>query len=199
MAGMDPSKVLFNLENAHIVLLEGDSMAMTILSQIMLGFNARNVHRLETLDEAKVYLEEHNADLIVYDPTTLPGGYEFVPWLRRHAPKHAKYASVLAITSHTQASRVSELRDSGANFIVTKPLTPAIIFERIMWMARENRPYVECKAYAGPDRRFKDVGAPIGTMGRRAEDIELATKYAPEHEMNQTDIDDIMSPGRRSQ
>ncbi len=198
MSGIDPSKVLFNLENAQILLLEGDSMAMTILSQIMLGFNARNTTRLDSVADAKTHLIAYATDLIVYDPTTLADGYEFAPWLRRNGPKHSKYASVLAITSHTQASRVNELRDSGANFIVTKPLTPAVIFERIMWMARENRPYVECKSYAGPDRRFKDVGAPLGTMGRRAEDIELANRFAPEHEMNQTDIDEIMNPGKRA-
>jgi hypothetical protein len=53
---------------------------------------------------------------------------------------------------------------------VAKPISPRIIMERLIWVARENRQFLQTDSYAGPDRRFHDEGLPEGVPGRRRED-----------------------------
>jgi hypothetical protein len=85
------------------------------------------------------------------------------------------------------------VRDSGANFIVSKPLSAAVLLERLLWLSRETRPFVETSTYAGPDRRWRDAPLPAGVEGRRVKDRELAMRISAGGDMNQADIDLIMT------
>jgi hypothetical protein len=54
---------------------------------------------------------------------------------------------------------------------MAKPLTPKAVLDRIIWVARAGRRFVESDKFVGPDRRFKDAGVPEGVgAGRRRED-----------------------------
>jgi DNA-binding response OmpR family regulator len=59
-------------------------------------------------------------------------------------------------------------RDAGANFVLTKPIAPNLLLQRIMWIGRDARPFVELESYVGPDRRFSLDGPPDGAPDRRA-------------------------------
>ena len=58
-------------------------------------------------------------------------------------------------------------RDCGANFILARPLSPEVLLERILWIAREKRHFISCSSYVGPDRRFHEAGPPVGMPERR--------------------------------
>lgn len=189
----------FNLERARILLLDGDGMSSAIASQILLGFGARNIQRAATLDEARAAVESERYDLIIVDLSMSPKeGYEFVAWLRREAMCPNQFSHVLVLTGHTQPGTIAAARDSGANFVIAKPLSPVVLLERINWLARENRSYVACEAYAGPDRRFKFDGPPAGSSGRRKEDLPAAIGAASAPNLSQSDIDAMMQPRKVS-
>lgn len=172
----------FNLEKASILVLDADMMSRAIISQILLGFGARHIHKCSTLEEARGAAQLSQYDLFIVDPSSkATDGYEFVSWLRRKGTGGNRFAPVLVVTGHTQRSRIGQARDCGANFVVAKPLSPAILYERIIWMARERRPHVECKIYAGPDRRWKEDGPQEGA-GRREGDSEPADVAPPASE-----------------
>ena len=63
--------------------------------------------------------------------------------------------------------------------MVAKPLVPAVLLERMLWVARSNRKFVESEAYVGPDRRFRAAGPPEGVAGRRAEDRAVDAEDTP--------------------
>jgi hypothetical protein len=66
---------------------------------------------------------------------------------------------------------VTNARDCGAHIVMAKPLTPKAVLDRIVWVARTGRRFVESDKFVGPDRRFKEGGVPekVGA-GRRRED-----------------------------
>ncbi len=99
-----------------------------------------------------------------------PGAYDFINWLRRHDQPPNCYASVVLIAGHTPRSSVERARDCGANVIMAKPVSPVAVLERLLWTAREKRNYVKCQSYVGPDRRFHNLGPPLGLAGRRVDD-----------------------------
>jgi len=194
--GLNPdSRTRFNLERASVLVLEDSGMGMSILVQILTGFGAKSLHRCETVTEAKDVITKAEVDLIICD--AMGGeGYDFIKWLRASRIEPNRYAPVLLIAGHTPGHAVEKARDCGAHFIMAKPLTPIAVLERILWIAREGRRFVECDTYVGPDRRFKNAGVPPGIIGRRRDDLqgEIGEAQSPNIEQ---DIIDSMVRTRR--
>lgn len=164
------SSVLFNLERASVLLLDGDATSKLIIEQILFAFGARNVRACTTVDEAYSSILQAPFDLIIVDPGTDPAGvYDFVKQLRRTGHADNQFVPVLVVTGHTQLADVSRARDCGANFVLAKPLTADVLYERFVWLARENRQFIACAAYVGPDRRFNEEH-PEGSPKRRSTD-----------------------------
>ncbi len=169
--GDESYRGLFNLEKAAILIADGDLMGRSILSQIVSGLGARDIVRAENIAEAQRVLSSTAFDLILFDPATLgEEGHDLAAWIRRTLPAPARFTPIILVTGHTQQSRVSAARDGGANFVISKPVSPVTVFERITWLARDKRPFVSCNVYVGPDRRWKDDGPPDENNGRREND-----------------------------
>jgi len=169
-AGVDPKRWI-NLERVSIMLLEQSDHGCKISSQILRGFGIRDIHTPRTLNEARALTCHSQLDLIIADPTALNGaGMDFLRWLRRAEGNANRFAPLILVSGHSTMTAVMLSRDAGANFFVAKPFTPKVLLERIMFVARDKRPYVEAGQYVGPDRRWKGDGPPDGTPGRRGGD-----------------------------
>ena len=178
---LDPaSKARFNLSKTAVLLLDPTTVGLEILAQILKGFGARQIHRCSTVDEAKAKAMEHQIDLMVIDTIAESGeGYDFVRWLRKAVPEPNRHAPVLLTAAHTRASDVASARDCGSHFIVTKPLAPIVVLERIIWIAREGRAFLLSDGYIGPDRRFVRAEVPKDHPRRRFDDVPLKTETPP--------------------
>jgi DNA-binding response OmpR family regulator len=186
-----------SLEKANVLLVEPTTQGMDIAAQIMAGFGVRTPARAGTAEEALRVCDGPPLDLVICDPA-LPGidGYDMVRQLRRSRLEPNAFAPVVLVTAHTPKSQVVKARDCGANFIVVKPLSPRVVLDRILWIARENRAFIECDSYVGPDRRFQSLGPPAGTEGRRKDDLPPEVGAAVDPNMSQAEIDDLMKPRR---
>lgn len=184
-----------NLEKLSALLVDDNAQALDILAQVVTGFGVRNITRCDSGDAAQGELRRATFDLIVAD-VHMPGldGYELVEWLRREGPQPNRFAPVLLVTGHTRQSEVLRARDCGANFIVAKPLTPKVVLERIVWVAREDRMFIEAEGYVGPDRRFKRLGPPAGMDGRRADDLPAEVGDAQEQNLSEDEIAAMLKP-----
>lgn len=160
-----------NLEKAVVLLLDDKAEGMNILVQIVSAFGVRTFHRCHSVEDAKAIAQATELDLILANANlNSEPGYDFVSWLRRSKLEPNAFTPTIMISGHAQRSNVRKARDCGANFVLAKPVSPAVMLERILWIASEKRPFVECASYVGPDRRFHDLGAPVGTVGRRHDD-----------------------------
>ena len=123
-------------------------------------------------------------------------GFEFLRRMRREGMGVNKLTPVILLTGHAQVSNVAKARDTGANFFVAKPITPSVLWDRIVWVIRDKRPFVELEKYIGPDRRFKFEGPPPGSEGRRAADVTLPIGEASAPNMSQDEINAFIKPQR---
>jgi DNA-binding response OmpR family regulator len=165
------SRARFNLDRAAILLLDDTPLGMSILVQIVTGLGAKTLYRCATVEQAQEVAANYELDLAIVDGMAPTGqGYDFVRWLRTEAKEPNCYTPVLLTTSHTPASDVARARDCGGHIIIKKPIAPKVMLERILWVAKEGRPFLFSGSYVGPDRRFRNEGGPEG-VGRRREDL----------------------------
>ncbi len=151
---------IINLAGAVTMVVDDSPLSAEITTSALLGFGIRTRHSCRSAPEAMSILGEAEIDLLVVD-CEMPGmdGFELVQWLRRSGPPNA-FVPVIMTAAHIRRSMVNKARNCGANYIVTKPFSAASLLERIVWVARDNRPFLEVGEYFGPDRRFRDGDAP---------------------------------------
>jgi CheY-like chemotaxis protein len=168
------SKARFNLSKASVLMLDSTTLGMSVLVQIIKGFGAQTIHRCTNVEDARDVAARQPLHLIIADALSPTGaGYDFVQWVRRDAPEPNCFCPIIIIEGHTRAIDVARARDSGANFMLKRPMSPLALMERIIWIGHEDRGFIIGPTYAGPDRRFHDEGPPK-SGGRRWNDKAIA-------------------------
>ncbi len=152
---------VINLASASTMVVDDSPFALELTAQSLMGFGIRTRHACVGVPEAMDILRDQDIDLLVVD-CDMPGidGFELVRWLRRSGLEPNAFVPVIMTAAHIRRSRVAEARDCGANFIITKPFSAATLLERIVWVSRDGRPFLEVGDYFGPDRRFRETPAP---------------------------------------
>ena len=193
---LDPN-IRINLDRSVVLLVDDNPQALEALSAMVRGFGVRKQFKSGSGAEAMHYVKNQELDLIITD-AQMPDmdGYDFIRWLRRDAPPELIFTPVIMLTGHAPRSMVEKSRDSGANFILTRPFTPEILLQRIFWVARDERQMVKAANYVGPDRRFKNLGPPLGIKGRRKDDLSTHVGAATDPNMDQNEVDMLMKPAR---
>ena len=186
-----------NLERVGFLLVDDSPQALDILSQVLAGFGVRSPTKADSAAAAKNIISQGAIDIIL-TAGLMPeeNGYDLVRWVRKEAREDARHVPIVVIAGHTSQSDVRFARDCGANFVIAKPLVPRVLFQRLFWIAHDEREFIECDEYVGPDRRFKRQGPPPGTEGRRAEDRRGKIGAASEPNMSQDQINALVKPAK---
>jgi CheY-like chemotaxis protein len=183
-----------NFAQIEALVVDADQYSTSILGQILRGFGLSKHVMIETGEEAMRRLPGGPFDLLICD-ALLPDMHasDLVKWIRRQPALGLKYIPIVVLTGYTQYSNVVNMRDAGANIVVRKPVAPNVLFDHIAWSARTDRAFIETDNYIGPDRRFKNTGAPDG-VGRRKTDLAMEIGDASQPNMSQHEIDALLKP-----
>ncbi len=200
VAGRSPASGSFNLSKAFVLLVDSEATSLDVLSRIFNGFGVGAPRKCMSAARARECLRVETFDLVITDGRLSDeSGYDFVQWLRRSGIASNFAAPVLILSGHTPQDEIDRARDCGANLVIAKPFTPEILLERILWLARSPRSFVESDAYLGPDRRVRNLGPPIGSSGRRAGDLSAEIGEAAGENLGQKDIDMLLPTPMRVQ
>lgn len=184
-----------NLSTAEVLLACGDPESLNILAEMFAGFGVHTPRRCLSGMEARTSIQERILNLVVVDSALQDQtGYDFIHWLRRCEIAPNCYAPVILITGHTKPSQIFKGRDAGASFVVRKPVAPLVMMQRIMWLLNDQRKFVTSPGYCGPDRRVKALGPPVGTKGRRHDDLSADVGMATTPNLGQDEIDALFNP-----
>ena len=180
-----------------VLLVEANALEAEIVIQVLTGFKVRHVTRFETAAQARDHLQRTHAELIIVGTSHSGDGemdeYDFIRWLRRSKVETIRTAAMILLAGHTSEANVLRARDCGASFIIAKPVQPRIIFDRVVWLAKDARAFIDSETYAGPDRRFQKLGPPPNTEGRRKDDLSLKVGDAKAPNMSQNEIDALLN------
>jgi two-component system chemotaxis response regulator CheY len=187
-----------NLGGLAFLIADSNPFSLSLAHSILRGFGATKVTEVRDANAALEILVEHRPDIFLCDIKLPPvGGIEFIKFIRGRATNPFRTLPILAMAADTRVSEIKRTRDSGANMIITKPMSPAALRERLIWVAFNPRKFVDCENYFGPDRRFKIEGLPDG-IGRRKEDNVAAVGEDSGPALSQSEIDNLFSNTRDS-
>lgn len=199
MVSPTPSRIepRLDLRAAHVLCADSTTLGLDIMAQILQGFGVAQVQRAADPEQFRHWLGKKAFDLIIVDSSLgNDEGFQLIRELRVGGPESNRTAPVIVITGFTPRSLVLSARDCGANFVVAKPLSAAVVLERIIWLGRHDRLFVEAPGYTGPDRRFKNAGIPSGVVGRRKDDLSPTIGEVAGENLSQDEIDGLLKPQR---
>lgn len=159
-----------NFSGATTVLVGSDAFTQGLITQMLRAFGMNAPTICETGAAAKTHLEHHYVELCIFE-AVLPDMdcVELIHWVRRENKSPFRFVPVIVLTSYTQHRHAALARDAGANLIIKKLPSPHLLFDRIAWVAKASRQFVETAKYAGPDRRFS-ILEPLDGKHKREND-----------------------------
>lgn len=165
---------VFNFSDAITMVVDDSDFSLELTAEALRGFGVQVRYACSSAAEAIEILQEQPIDLLFVD-TEMPGmnGHELVRWLRNSDLEPNAFVPVIMTAAHVRRSKVGAVRDCGANFLVTKPFSAASLLQRLIWVARDTRPFLQVGEYRGPDRRFSHT-EPREHNERRADMQRLA-------------------------
>ncbi len=175
------------------------SIDQDILAQMLMGFGVSSIQRIANIAGATAASRSEVFDLALIDSGQSEcDGFALAEAIRRQNDPTLRQLPIVLILGHVRPTDVVRARDCGANLVLTKPFSPQILFDRILWIAQDHRKFIETTTYVGPDRRFKAFGPPLGTKGRRKDDLSATLGEAVGANLSQDAVDDFFAPKRVS-
>lgn len=188
-----------NFRDLAILVADPSSYISMLIHSMLRGFGANKV--LEVRSSISVFqaLTMQRIDILICD-MRLPshGGLALVRSIRGRTDNEHRTIPILLMSSDSSEATVKRARDAGANMVISKPLSPASLYDRLSWIAFNPRKFVDTPTYFGPDRRFKIEGYP-GGVGRRKGDKVVAVAEESGPALAQSDIDSLFSAVRTGQ
>jgi DNA-binding response OmpR family regulator len=88
------------------------------------------------------------------------------------------YAPIIMLTGHSEKKRVVAARDAGVTEFLAKPISAKSLYQRVMNVVANPRPFIKTKNYFGPDRRRNVNQNYIGPERRRGGKADVIRQQA---------------------
>ena len=188
-----------NLRDLVFVIADPSSYLCMVIHGMLRGFGANKVLEVRDATGVMQALSNQKIDVLICDGRLPPhGGLKITHAIRRNPENENRTVPILLMTSDTREVTIKTARDVGASMVIAKPLSPSSLYDRLAWVAFNNRPFIDTETYFGPDRRFKIEGYPGGVGRRKSDDVSaVAAETGPA--MSQDDIDSLLNMARTGQ
>ena len=141
-------------ENIILIIADTNSMVRQGLKAAFIdrGFrNIRDTSRMSVINEG---VDNNDVDLIVAGSELPQGKFgELTRRIRHHESGDNPFLVVIILMTEPSSESIMEGINSGADDLLTKPITPALLIERVENLTRERKRFVVTTDYVGPTRR----------------------------------------------
>jgi two-component system, chemotaxis family, chemotaxis protein CheY len=149
-------------------LLVDDNVHMRrIVRTLLHGFGARDVYEAEDGAAGLEAFTSHSPDIVITD-WSMPifDGVELTRMIRQPETSSNPYVPIIMVTGHAEKKKVLEARDAGMTEFLVKPISAKALYQRILSIVVNPRPFIKTKTFFGPDRRRHDANGYIGVERR---------------------------------
>jgi DNA-binding response OmpR family regulator len=159
----------YNFSEARFLIMDSNRAAGRMVASIVSGFGAGGSYILYDPHEAKLLIETGMVDAAVMTlGRQAEEMLEMIRSVRANASCFSRYIPIIVLTGQARLDHVARARDAGASFVVRRPISPQVLFARLIWSKQISRGFIDAPLYAGPDRRFRAAAAPSGRERRKA-------------------------------
>lgn len=148
----------YSLNGLRIFVVEDNRFVLDLFCRILNSFGANEVGKFDLAEDALREFEKNSADILLVDWEMQPmSGIDLARKVRSEGAGQSCAVPIIMITGHTALNEVQTARDSGITEILSKPLAPKVLYDRIVSVIERPRPFIRTHTFIGPDRRRREV------------------------------------------
>ena len=157
-----------DFNSLRFLVIDDNAHMRRILRTLLHGFGAREVHEAEDGASGLEAFNHFLPDIIITDwAMPIFNGLELTQMIRQPDANANPYVPIIMMTGHSEKRRVTAARDAGVTEFLAKPVSAKGLYERIVNVIVNPRPFIKTKTYFGPDRRRSTVSTYTGPERRK--------------------------------
>lgn len=146
----------YDLSAVSVLVVEPNELLRHVLSEVLFAFGCQKVVAVGDPVSARTLLHDRSSyDLMLTElDFGQDDGAELIRDIRQHSAWSVCMLPIIALTLDARIDRVALARDSGATELLPKPICTATLYDRIVSLIEQPRPFIQVAGrYFGPDRR----------------------------------------------
>lgn len=161
--------VRIEFSRLRFLVVDDNVQMCRILRALLHGFGAGEVVEADNGATGLEAFKHHAPDIIIIDwAMPIFDGLELTQMIRKTDANANPYVPIIMLTGHSEKRRVIAARDAGITEFLTKPISAKSLYDRIVNVVTNPRPFIKTASYFGPDRRRRQV--PFNGPDRRKTD-----------------------------
>jgi two-component system chemotaxis response regulator CheY len=150
--GVTMIRIDFN--RLRFLVIDDNVHMRRILRTLLHGFGAREVHEADDGASGLEAFTNYSPDIILADwAMPIFDGIELTEMIRQPGGNANPYVPIIMLTGHSDRPRVMAARDAGVTEIMVKPISANALYQRVLNVVANPRPFIRTNTYFGPDRR----------------------------------------------
>ncbi len=151
-AGGNMVRIDFN--RLRFLIIDDNAHMRRIVRTLLNGFGSREIYEAEDGPSGLEAFTQYGPEIIITD-WVMPGldGLELTRMMRQPDAHGNAYVSIIMLTGHSEKARVTAARDAGVTEFLAKPISAKGLYQRIVNVVVNPRPFIRTATYFGPDRR----------------------------------------------
>jgi len=151
-AGVCMVRIDFN--RLRFLVIDDNAHMRRILRTLLHGFGTREVYEAEDGAAGLEAFTHYMPDIVITDwAMPIFDGLELTQMIRQPGANSNPYVPIIMLTGHSEKKRVIASRDAGVTEFLAKPISAKALYQRILNIVANPRPFIRTKSYFGPDRR----------------------------------------------
>ena len=146
--------VRIEFNRLRFLVIDDNAHMRRILRTLLHSFGTREVYEAEDGASGLEAFTHIIPDIVITD-WVMPifDGLELTQMIRQPGANPNPYVAVIMLTGHSEKKRVVAARDAGVTEFLAKPISAKALYQRIMNIVVNPRPFIKTRSYFGPDRR----------------------------------------------
>jgi CheY-like chemotaxis protein len=146
--------VRIDFNRLRFLVIDDNAHFRRILRTLLHGFGAREVYEAEDGGAGLEAFTHYSPDIVLTDwAMPIFDGLELTQMIRQPGGNGNPYVPIIMLTGHSEKKRVIAARDSGVTEFLAKPISAKALYQRILNVVANPRPFIKTSTYFGPDRR----------------------------------------------
>jgi CheY-like chemotaxis protein len=152
----------------RFLVVDDNAHMRRILRTLLHSFGAREVYEAEDGATGLEAFTHYVPDVIVADwAMPIFDGLELTQMIRQPGANANPYVPIIMLTGHSEKRRVTDARDAGITEFMAKPISAKSLYQRILNVVANPRPFIKTETYFGPDRRRNNSSSYVGPERRK--------------------------------
>lgn len=145
-------------ETLTVLAVDDSKYMRKLLEELLRVLGVGHIYVAADGEEAWSYYLQHKPDLVITDAAMEPtDGFALASRMRAADSRDIGRIPIIMVSAHSELSAVEKARDIGITDFICKPLSPRLLYERLVVAVNRPRDYVESVSPAKSDMPRNDM------------------------------------------